>query len=249
MQARLNHRIALVFLLVCPFGCSPAAQQKLSWPLAANRPEKPAATEQSGESHAHHHHHHHAVAHQPSADSPSSHSRQYPERLASAHGHESAPHRFGLTDFTTASPDDAEEPTPIEDPSAAGEVDGASSHADPEKLMELPAQAGGNAPIASGDANASQGSREYAHAQDYSWVQGRLEYRHRTHQWRIRYAPHWLEDQYGGSFVLAGDEHPSWKEGDWVRVAGAVQDPSSTGDANYQVDRTEVLQSESPSEQ
>jgi hypothetical protein len=70
----------------------------------------------------------------------------------------------------------------------------------------------------------STGASTFARAEDYSWVQGRL---FRVHTgggyWQIRYQSHEQSDEYGGRFLLTGPAANDLKEGDVVRIEGAVQ--------------------------
>jgi hypothetical protein len=242
-HTRLIRRIALSLAFVCPVACSPTAQQKLSPPLAEQAAKTPAET---AHQHAYHeHHHHHPVAHtqhEALTGAPA----QYPERQASARQDEALRH-FGLADPSASKPSDGpaniatEEPTPPPRHSDA--------KVEPSKIpvivdrpatgekADQPHHAATDTAPAPDDALPDE---EYAHADDYSWVQGHLEYRHRTREWHIRFAPPWLEDRYGGSLVLqGGEDQASWKDGAWVRMVGTVKEDDSP---IYQVDRVDLLQ-------
>jgi len=87
-----------------------------------------------------------------------------------------------------------------------------------------------------GDRSTSKGNRaaqaplaaspqpKFAHAPDYRWLRGQLEYLESKQQWKIRYIPiDGQTDRYGGSVVLANASavarfHP----GDFVQVQGAI---------------------------
>lgn len=242
MQTRLNHRLAIVVLLACPLGCSPTSQQQLSLPFTQREAETPAVA-------AHHHHHHHVEAqHHHLVSDPG----QRPSSSVLATGHEeqhSAPREvrneeqnFDLADYAVSQPRRKAATT---GEYVVREPEPNAKHSEPPKglgsLGTVPDS--GQAPTkASADKEQHAGSREFAHAKDYSWVQGRLEYRHRTHEWRVRYEPLWEEDRYGGSLVIqSGDAQKRWREGDWVRLSGTVQDSSSAHGPVYQVDQGDVL--------
>ncbi len=62
----------------------------------------------------------------------------------------------------------------------------------------------------------------YGHADDYSWLKGRLQ---RVHvpgvEWKIRYSPIDEDDQWGGSMVLATDIRlEGFEDGDAVHIDG-----------------------------
>ena len=68
------------------------------------------------------------------------------------------------------------------------------------------------------------GAVRYDHARDYSWVVGQLEYLHSKHQWRVRYSPYDVEDEFGGVVSLTGIDHLSdrFQNGMVVRVQGQI---------------------------
>lgn len=244
MQTRLNHRIAILAVLVCPLGCSPTSQEKLSWPFAQRGGEAPAVA-----AHQHHHHvqaHHHVTSHpaaRPSSSILASSEEQHLLSLEAPKARQS----LDLADYTVSQPrPNAKAATPPANEYIVREpVPAAKSSERPKGLDSLETVSNsGQAPRRpSTDSDKPVGNREFAHAKDYSWVQGRLEYRHRTHEWRVRYEPLWEEDRYGGFLVLegGGDAQKAWKEGDWVRLSGTVQDSSSAHGPVYQVDQGDVL--------
>ena len=63
-----------------------------------------------------------------------------------------------------------------------------------------------------------------AHAQDYSWVVGRLQRVHSPkHEWKLRYAAIDEQDEWGGSMILAQDAQlDEWNDGDLVYVEGEI---------------------------
>jgi hypothetical protein len=67
-------------------------------------------------------------------------------------------------------------------------------------------------------------SGSMAHAQDYSWLEGTLEYTHSdSGRWKLRYAPLSEEDPFGGSVVLDPDPKlQSFQPGDLVRIEGEL---------------------------
>jgi len=61
----------------------------------------------------------------------------------------------------------------------------------------------------------------FAHAEDYSWLNGQLQHTHKG--WRLRYASVDEVDQYGGSVTLTDESKLSeMKDGDLVRVHGRL---------------------------
>ncbi len=62
---------------------------------------------------------------------------------------------------------------------------------------------------------------KYGHAEDYSWLKGKLEYSAARKQWKLRYVP--LDgntDEYGGSVVLNEVDSSQYSDGDFVAVRG-----------------------------
>jgi hypothetical protein len=68
------------------------------------------------------------------------------------------------------------------------------------------------------------GAVRYDHARDYAWVVGQLEYLHSKHQWRVRYSPYDVEDEFGGVVSLSGIDHISdrFQNGMVVRIQGQI---------------------------
>jgi hypothetical protein len=63
----------------------------------------------------------------------------------------------------------------------------------------------------------------FAHAEDYSWVQGQAEYSRLSKAWRLRYASVDEVDRYGGSVTLIeNDLVQKLKDGQYVRVQGQI---------------------------
>lgn len=64
-------------------------------------------------------------------------------------------------------------------------------------------------------------------ASDYSWMVGRLEHSKNKQTWRVRYASHEVEDDFGGSVTLVGadDVLERYADGDLVKVDGQLLDP------------------------
>ena len=77
----------------------------------------------------------------------------------------------------------------------------------------------------------------FAHAPDYSWLTGELQYLADEHAWRIRYASVDEDDQYGGSLTLV-DCGPmtNYLSGQKVRIEGHPNDgDSNDGSTTYKV--------------
>jgi hypothetical protein len=88
----------------------------------------------------------------------------------------------------------------------------------------------------------------FAHAPDYSWLSGEVEYSRISKGWRLRYATVDEEDAYGGSVTLA--EHPllhSLKDGEVVRVQGRLSNPATKSAAPpYLIDSLQPVGSSEP---
>ncbi len=78
----------------------------------------------------------------------------------------------------------------------------------------------------------------FAHAKDYAWLRGRVEYSRLSKGWRLRYASVDEADRYGGSVTLADGSHlRSLKDGDLVEVRGRLSDPGAeSASPLYQVE-------------
>ena len=68
----------------------------------------------------------------------------------------------------------------------------------------------------------------YAHADDYSWLRGEVDYSRISKGWRLRYASVDEDDKYGGSVTLSGDTE-KLKDGMHVIVKGQMHDPEARG--------------------
>jgi hypothetical protein len=68
----------------------------------------------------------------------------------------------------------------------------------------------------------------FAHAENYSWLKGELQFLHAHNVWRLRYASVDEEDKYGGGVTLieAGRMN-NFTSGQMVRVEGEVVDPDA----------------------
>ena len=68
---------------------------------------------------------------------------------------------------------------------------------------------------------------DFAHAENYEWLQGKLEYSAGSRQWKLRYIPiDGQTDPYGGSVVLGKLQLDGAKPGDIVLAQGRID---STG--------------------
>jgi hypothetical protein len=80
----------------------------------------------------------------------------------------------------------------------------------------------------------------FAHASDYSWVSGELDYVYSKKAWRVRYATLDEEDRYGGSVLLASEDESllqRFKPGQMVRVEGHLVKPDAReGSPLYRID-------------
>lgn len=67
-----------------------------------------------------------------------------------------------------------------------------------------------------------------AHAADYSWLVGELQFVHVRKAWRLRYASVDEEDRYGGSVTLTEmGTMDNFTSGQMIRVEGQLMDPES----------------------
>lgn len=85
----------------------------------------------------------------------------------------------------------------------------------------------------------------FAKAEDYSWLQGQVEYTRLSKSWRLRYASVDEEDRFGGSVTLTGDTVlDSLKDGEYVRIRGYLPNPDARGSApTYRVEAIEAVES------
>lgn len=82
-----------------------------------------------------------------------------------------------------------------------------------------------------------------AHAKDYSWLCGQVEYSRLSNGWRLRFASVDETDPYGGSVILSGDSSlNTMKDGQYIRVQGHLCNPDETKIAPpYRVDSFEAI--------
>jgi hypothetical protein len=83
----------------------------------------------------------------------------------------------------------------------------------------------------------------FAHAADYSWVTGELQYMAEDHTWRVRYASVDEDDRYGGSLTLV-DCGPmtNYLSGQKVRVEGHPNDADAKdASTTYKVSSISLL--------
>jgi hypothetical protein len=82
----------------------------------------------------------------------------------------------------------------------------------------------------------------YAHADDYSWLRGEVEYSRISKGWRLRYASVDEDDKYGGSVTLSG-ETEKLKDGMHIMVKGQMQNPEARGISPlYHADSVEMVE-------
>lgn len=69
----------------------------------------------------------------------------------------------------------------------------------------------------------------FAHAEDYTWLVGKVMYLHSRGTWRLRYCSVDEEDRYGGSVTLVGTNQllSSLHDSQIIRVHGHLIDPES----------------------
>jgi hypothetical protein len=77
----------------------------------------------------------------------------------------------------------------------------------------------------------------FAHAPDYAWIVGRVEYSSINKQWRLRYASVDEVDRFGGHVVLVQNQHVAYLvDGMLIQVRGHLVNPDSTGPAYYRIE-------------
>ncbi len=89
------------------------------------------------------------------------------------------------------------------------------------------------------------GMIRFDHAGDYAWIVGQLQYLHGKRQWRVRYAPADVDDNFGGVVIITGIDHMAdkFKDGATVRVQGQLIDSDGRKAApEYHVYDIKVLQ-------
>jgi hypothetical protein len=70
----------------------------------------------------------------------------------------------------------------------------------------------------------------FAHAPDYNWIYGRVEYSSVAKEWRLRYASVDETDRYGGRVSLIENHHVGLlQEGMYVHVRGHLVNPENNG--------------------
>jgi hypothetical protein len=90
----------------------------------------------------------------------------------------------------------------------------------------------------------------FAHARDYGWLRGRVEFSRLSKGWRLRYASVDEEDRYGGSVTLVPGPNTlgALKDGQYVRVTGHLADDAAGLSPEYEVESlTPVKQPNAPS--
>jgi hypothetical protein len=83
----------------------------------------------------------------------------------------------------------------------------------------------------------------FSKAEDYSWLQGQVEYSRLSKSWRLRYASVDEVDKFGGSVTLTGDLLDELKDGQYLRVRGYLPNPDARGIAPaYRVEACEPVE-------
>jgi hypothetical protein len=99
-------------------------------------------------------------------------------------------------------------------------------------------------PVTSTDDDASTNDETLMrHAEDYGWLQGTLEYVHsNSGRWKLRYAPLWAEDRFGGSVSLEpGAWLDKFREGDVIYMEGELVQPRSSDHGSSPVYRVHSI--------
>lgn len=84
----------------------------------------------------------------------------------------------------------------------------------------------------------------FAHAEDYAWLAGSVDYDHKNRSWKLRYASVDEEDRFGGSVTLVDNGTlGTLKEGQSVRVKGRIIEPENRATrAQFEVKSFELLE-------
>ncbi len=125
---------------------------------------------------------------------------------------------------------DVADPTLVDPPvrSLPGNL---TSTLDNKSLLPMPTITTDQLPTAQPKEPVSHPSQsvQLGHARDYTWIVGQLQYLHTKKQWRVRYSTYDIEDKYGGSVTIIGEEGrmERFREGDVVRVRGRIVENDS----------------------
>jgi hypothetical protein len=85
----------------------------------------------------------------------------------------------------------------------------------------------------------------FAHAPDYCWIVGQVEYSGTAKEWRLRYASVDEVDRFGGRVTLIENQHISYmRDGMYVNVRGHLVNPQSAaqGRAFYRVESFQTVE-------
>lgn len=88
-------------------------------------------------------------------------------------------------------------------------------------------------------------ARCFAHAPDYNWIFGQVEYSNVSKEWRLRYASVEEEDRYGGRVSLIENHYvKELREGMYIHARGYVVNPenSSTSSTYFRIDWYRALE-------
>jgi hypothetical protein len=91
----------------------------------------------------------------------------------------------------------------------------------------------------------------FAHAPDYNWIIGQVEYSRIAKEWRLRYASVDETDRFGGRVVLIENHHVTLlHDGQYVHVRGHLVDPEvPTGaPANYRIESFRTIENPNAAE-
>lgn len=111
------------------------------------------------------------------------------------------------TPVTEQRPVKTSQPTPVSEPPVLVPVNSTSNTSETAERAEV----------------AQPTTGDFAHADDFSWVRGRVM---RIHSgggfWQVRYAGYDESDEYGGNFVLVGQLPKDVQENDLVHIKGRI---------------------------
>ncbi|MGE3807262.1 MAG: hypothetical protein AB7K24_21575 [Gemmataceae bacterium] len=104
----------------------------------------------------------------------------------------------------------------------------AAPHWTPANTKKVPSSAAPHRAAAARLVGPPLPANSMGHAQDYSWLAGRLEFLHARQHWTLRYADVDEEDRYGGSVTLIETGSMSrYHSGQQVRITGRLAQPES----------------------
>ena len=115
--------------------------------------------------------------------------------------------------------------TQIEETATKGEEVQGTKHESKDAIVQAGLDGGGEALPKRRSFVDTTAHPSFAHAPDYSWLSGEVQYSRLSRGWRLRYASVDEVDAYGGSVTLADDPRLSeLKDGEHFRIQGRIVD-------------------------